>query len=321
MFNRYYLKSANQVIVYATEEARRHNHDHIRTEHLLLGLIQEEKGMAAYLLHKLGLNIEEIRIELEKLFQPGLQTQNMDDIPFSPSGQNVLTMASEEASALGHHYIGTEHLLLGLVKEEKGMAFHVLANLGLDLVKCKHEVKEVLGLNELAKEGKLDHTIGRNEGIKHVSQILGNICKDIFIPFDEHARIVINDARNEAVKLKHDFIGTEHLLIALFRFEDPVIDSFLNQIGISLEQIYNSFKPNPITDQDYLVFALPTKLAFGHTLLEAKNLHQNFISPEMLLLALLRLDQSGNYNVLLNSGLASKRDAMIDNIRKKLGGF
>ncbi len=209
MFNRF-TERARKVIVYAKEEARRFNHDYIGTEHLLLGLIREGEGVAAAVLQKLGLDLETIRLEVEKLVQPGPQTQVMGDIPFTPRSKKALELSAEEARALGHNYIGTEHLLLGLVKEGEGMAYRVLLNLGLDLGKLRNEVMELLGsgipgygqqqqqqqegqkaagktpaidaygrnLNKLARDGKLDPVIGRKTEIERVVQILSRRTKN-----------------------------------------------------------------------------------------------------------------------------------------------
>src|SRR5882672_5493290 len=206
MFNRF-TERARKVIVYAKEEARRFNHDYIGTEHLLLGLIREGEGVAAAVLQKLGLDLETIRIEVEKLVQPGPQTQVLGDIPFTPRSKKALELSAEEARALAHNYIGTEHLLLGLVKEGEGIAYRVLLNLGLDLGKLRNEVMELLGsgipgygqqqqeagkapgktpaidaygrnLNKMAREGKLDPVIGRKNEIERVVQILSRRTKN-----------------------------------------------------------------------------------------------------------------------------------------------
>jgi ATP-dependent Clp protease ATP-binding subunit ClpC len=211
MFNRF-TERARKVIVFAKEEARRFNHDYIGTEHLLLGLIREGEGVAASVLQKLGVDLEAIRIEVEKLVQPGPQTQVVGDIPFTPRSKKALELSAEEARALGHNYIGTEHLLLGLVKEGEGMAYRVLLNLGLDLGKLRNEVMELLGsgipgygqppqqqqqeqaakstsktpaidaygrnLNKLARDNKLDPVIGRKNEIERVVQVLSRRTKN-----------------------------------------------------------------------------------------------------------------------------------------------
>ena len=203
MFNRF-TERARKVILLAKEEARRFNHDYIGTEHILLGLIREGEGVAAAVLLKLGVSLENIRIEIEKLVQPGPTTQVLGDIPFTPRAKKALELAAEEARSLGHNYIGTEHLLLGLVKEAESIASQVLLNMGLDLTKVRNEVMSLLGsatpgfgaqaqtaktktpaldafgrdLNVLAKENKLDPVIGRKNEIERVIQILSRRTKN-----------------------------------------------------------------------------------------------------------------------------------------------
>jgi ATP-dependent Clp protease ATP-binding subunit ClpC len=201
MFNRF-TERARKVIILAKEEARRFNHDYIGTEHLLLGLIREGEGVAATVLQKLGISLENIRLEIEKLVQPGPTTQIIGDIPFTPRAKKTLELAAEEARSLGHNYIGTEHLLLGLIREGEGVASQVLLNLGLDLNTVRNEVMELLGsvlpgfgatpaktktpaldafgrdLTLLAKENKLDPVINRRNEIERVIQILSRRTKN-----------------------------------------------------------------------------------------------------------------------------------------------
>ena len=144
MFNRF-TGRARKVIILAKEEARRFNHDYIGTEHILLGLIREGEGVAAAVLQKMGVSLENIRLEIEKLVQPGPTTQIIGDIPFTPRAKKALELAAEEARSLGHNYIGTEHLLLGLIREGEGIASQVLLNLRMDLNSVRNEVMELLG--------------------------------------------------------------------------------------------------------------------------------------------------------------------------------
>ncbi|MEW6008736.1 MAG: ATP-dependent Clp protease ATP-binding subunit [Candidatus Omnitrophota bacterium] len=201
MFNRF-TERARKVIILSKEEARRFNHDYIGTEHILLGLIREGEGVAAAVLQKLGLSLETIRIEVEKLVQPGPTTQILGDIPFTPRAKKVLELAAEEARALGHNYIGTEHMLLGLIREGEGVASQVLLNLGLDLNRVRNEIMGILGssvpgfdqphgkgktpaldafgrdLTALAQENKLDPVIDRKDEIERVIQILSRRTKN-----------------------------------------------------------------------------------------------------------------------------------------------
>jgi len=205
MFNRF-TERARKVIILAKEEARRFNHDYIGTEHILLGLIREGEGVAAAVLQKLDVSLENIRIEIEKLVQPGPTTQIIGDIPFTPRAKKALELAAEEARSLGHNYIGTEHLLLGLIREGEGIASQVLLNLGLDLNSVRNEVMGLLGsslpggsvgggtqavksktpaldafgrdLTALARENKLDPVINRKLEIERVIQILSRRTKN-----------------------------------------------------------------------------------------------------------------------------------------------
>ena len=201
MFNRF-TERARKVIILAKEEAKRFNHDYIGTEHILLGLIREGEGVAATVLEKMGVSLENIRIEIEKLVQPGPATQIIGDLPFTPRAKKALELAAEEARSLGHNYIGTEHLLLGLIREEEGVASQVLLNLNLDLSTVRNKVMEVLGselpgvgatgaktktpaldafgrdLTALAGENKLDPVIDRNNEIERVIQILSRRTKN-----------------------------------------------------------------------------------------------------------------------------------------------
>jgi ATP-dependent Clp protease ATP-binding subunit ClpC len=201
MFNRF-TERARKVIILAKEEAKRFNHDYIGTEHILLGLVREGEGVAAMVLEKMGVSLENIRIEIEKLVQPGPATQIIGDLPFTPRAKKALELAAEEARSLGHNYIGTEHLLLGLIREEEGVASQVLLNLNLDLSTVRNKVMEVLGselpglgqsgaktktpaldafgrdLTALAKENKLDPVIDRQNEIERVIQILSRRTKN-----------------------------------------------------------------------------------------------------------------------------------------------
>lgn len=202
MFNRF-TERARKVLVLAKEEARRFNHDYIGTEHILLGLIREGEGVACAVLQNLGVDLERLRIEIEKLISPGSSASVLGDIPFTPRAKKALELAAEEAHNLGHNYIGTEHILLGLIREGEGLASQVLFSLGVDLRKIREEISSLLGgsqsfqnaspaatsktpaldsfgrdLTKLAKESKLDPVIGRKSEIERVIQVLSRRTKN-----------------------------------------------------------------------------------------------------------------------------------------------
>jgi ATP-dependent Clp protease ATP-binding subunit ClpC len=209
MFDRF-TDRARKVMGLARQEAQRFNHDYIGTEHILLGLIQEGSGVAADVLKNLDVDLKKIRQEVEKLVSHGTTMVTMGQLPFTPRAKKVLELALEEASNLGHNYIGTEHLLLGLIREQEGIAAQVLQNIKVRLEDVREEVLELLGaevtqgeeeeaeavqpgasksktpaldafgrdLTELAREDKLDPVIGRENEIERVMQILSRRTKN-----------------------------------------------------------------------------------------------------------------------------------------------
>ena len=186
----------------AQEEARRLGHNFVGTEQILLGLIGEGTGVAAKVLKSMGVNLKDARIEVEKIIGRGSGFVAVE-IPFTPRAKRVLELSLEEARQLGHNYIGTEHLLLGLIREGEGVAARVLENLGVDLTKVRTQVIRMLGetaevssgqssgrtktptldefgsnLTQMASEGKLDPVVGRAKEIERVIQILGRRTKN-----------------------------------------------------------------------------------------------------------------------------------------------
>ncbi|BAD42115.1 ATP-dependent Clp protease ATP-binding subunit [Symbiobacterium thermophilum] len=210
MFSRY-TERAQRVIVLAQDEARRLNYDYVGTEHLLLGLIREGEGIAAKALQSLGIQLEQVRAEVEKMIGKG-SASSRGEIGFTPRAKKVMVeLAIEEARLLGHNYVGTEHILLGLIREGEGVAAQVLQNLGADLERVRNQVIHLLGgvphppagssmpgsakvkgpktststldqfgrdLNQMARDGKLDPVIGREKEIERVIQILTRRTKN-----------------------------------------------------------------------------------------------------------------------------------------------
>lgn len=202
MFERF-TEKAIKVIMLAQEEARRLGHNFVGTEQILLGLIGEGTGVAAKVLKSMGVNLKDARIEVEKIIGRGSGFVAVE-IPFTPRAKRVLELSLEEARQLGHNYIGTEHLLLGLIREGEGVAARVLENVGVDLTKVRTQVIRMLGetaevaagsgssgrtktptldefgsnLTQMAAEGKLDPVVGRQKEIERVIQILGRRTKN-----------------------------------------------------------------------------------------------------------------------------------------------
>ena len=144
IFDRF-TERAKKVLGLARREAQELNHDYIGTEHLLLGLVREGGGVAANVLRNLGVDNDRIREEVMKYMQPGPNMKVLSKLPFTPRVKKVLELSLEAAIELGHNYVGTEHLLLGLIRENDGVAAHVLLDLGLRLEEVRDAVLELLG--------------------------------------------------------------------------------------------------------------------------------------------------------------------------------
>ncbi|MHB1738445.1 MAG: ATP-dependent Clp protease ATP-binding subunit [Actinomycetes bacterium] len=206
MFERF-TDRARRVVVLAQEEARMLNHNYIGTEHILLGLIHEGEGVAAKSLESLGISLEAVRQQVEEIIGQGQQAPT-GHIPFTPRAKKVLELSLREALQLGHNYIGTEHILLGLIREGEGVAAQVLVKLGADLNRVRQQVIQLLSgyqgkeaataggpaesapstslvldqfgrnLTQAARENKLDPVIGRAKEIERVMQVLSRRTKN-----------------------------------------------------------------------------------------------------------------------------------------------
>src|SRR5436309_14756898 len=197
---------AQQVLQLARKEADRFNHNYVGTEHLLLGLIKLGQGVAVNVLQKMGLDLETVRMEVEKQIGTGPETKMVGNIPYTPRVKKVLALAQKEAKQLNHNYVGTEHILLGLLREGEGAAARILKSLDVDIERCRNEILRELDpnftpsegateegeapsggkkelktpalrmfgrdLTELAKKNELDPVVGRKNEIERVIQIL-----------------------------------------------------------------------------------------------------------------------------------------------------
>jgi four helix bundle protein len=147
MFERF-TDRARKVMALANQEAQRFNHEYIGTEHILLGLVKEGSGVGATAMKNLGVDIKKLRLEVEKLVKSGPDMVTMGKLPQTPRAKRAIEYAIEEALALNHNYVGTEHILLGLLRERDGVAAQVLMNLGLTLDGVRNEVLKLLGVGE-----------------------------------------------------------------------------------------------------------------------------------------------------------------------------
>jgi ATP-dependent Clp protease ATP-binding subunit ClpA len=213
------------VIQLSFEEARKMGNNYVGTEHLLLGLLVEGEGIAAHVLQDLGATLEKVRSEIDQLLRSGGVTESKSVEPgrpittrakypidrFTSAAKNVLTLAQEEAERAHHSYIGTEHLLLGLLRQKEGLAAAALANLGVE----SNFVR-----------GTLMSAIGRNE----------RIVIRMIIPTSRVKR-VIEIAFEEARKIGNNYVGTEHLLLGLLVEGQGIAAHVLEDLGATLEKV------------------------------------------------------------------------------------
>ena len=206
MFERF-TERARQVVVLAQDEARALKHNYIGTEHILLGLLREEEGLAARVLESLDITVEEVRAQVARIVGQGDEVTT-GQIPFTPRAKKVLELALREALSLGHNYIGTEHILLGLVRENEGVAARILLDFDADAEKIRNEIIRMLSgpgrrqgggaagpagekskssklldqfgrnLTKQSTEGKLDPVVGRQTEIERLMQILSRRTKN-----------------------------------------------------------------------------------------------------------------------------------------------
>jgi ATP-dependent Clp protease ATP-binding subunit ClpC len=194
-----FTERVRKVIYLARDEANRLQHDYIGTEHLLLGIVREGEGIAARVLLKLDLDLDQIQQAIENIVKPSGGTLTLGEIPLTPRAKRVLELSIEEARLLGHNYVGTEHLLLGLIREGEGVAARVLLELGVDRKRVREEIMRLIhqggaagaqgkvkkaksetptldqfgrDLTQLARDNKLDPIIGRDREIGRITQIL-----------------------------------------------------------------------------------------------------------------------------------------------------
>lgn len=286
---------AQEVFAIARTEADRLHHNYIGTEHVLLGLIALGKGVAVNVLSPLGLNLENVRAEVEKLTGTGPDNNSAVRAPYTPRVKKVLAFAREEARTLHHAYIGTEHLLLGLLREGNGMAAIALRNLGADLYRIRIEV-----LKEVDP-----HIIPTDEVHQNMPKFDEPASKDWFESAEEalqewksgpnftpRAKRALILAGEEAKQLHHNFVGAEHILLGLIKLDVGVAAKLLGNLGLNLEKARVEVeKLAGIRTDEKISGRIPytprAKRILGEAKKEAELLHHTFIGTEHILLGLL----------------------------------
>ena len=214
MFERF-TDRARRVIVLAQEEARQLNHNYIGTEHILLGLIHEGEGVAPQALSELGISLQSVRLQVEQIIGQGAAAPP-GHIPFTPRAKKVLELSLREALQLGHNYIGTEHILLGLVREGEGVAAQVLQKLGAGLHRVREEVIRVLSKYSGESQPDVD-AADRPESP---------------LEWSAPSSRVLRLSRNVAVSLGRQTVEPEHILLGLLAARDQVVGRVLKELQV-----------------------------------------------------------------------------------------
>ena len=225
MFERF-TDRARKVMALANQEAQRFNHEFIGTEHILLGLVKEGSGVGATVLKNMGVDIKQLRREVEKLVQSGPAMITMGKLPQTPRAKQVIECAIEEARALNHSYVGTEHILLGLLRVTDGIAARVLRNLGLKLEDVRQEVLNLLGTGTGRTSDAPLWGLGPEVPWLEMPVRLG-----------DRARRVMASASREARQSQQEHVRTEHVLLALVEESNGLAGVALTSLGVDIEKL------------------------------------------------------------------------------------
>jgi ATP-dependent Clp protease ATP-binding subunit ClpA len=288
-----FTERARQVVVLAQEEARALKHNYIGTEHLLLGLLREEEGVAARVLRSLGLTAEEVRAALKRIVGVGDEAAE-GQVPFTPRAKKVLELALRDALALGDDYIRPEHLLFGLVRENEGVASQILDERGATRDRVRDELFRVLERPEPPNfRSKRPSRWPRRRKPK--------------VPFGRftgRARQVVVLAQDEARALKHNYIGTEHILLGLLREEEGLAARVLESLDITVEevraQVARIVGQGDEVTTGQIPFTPRAKKVLELALREALSLGHNYIGTEHILLGLVRENEGVAARILLD---------------------
>jgi len=242
-----FTERVRKVLRFAREEAERLHHGYVGTEHILLGLIREGEGVSATVLENLGGDVDAMRATIQEVVKPGKTEEVGPDLPYTSRAKKVLELAMTEARELNHSYVGTEHLLLGLLREKKGIAAQVLVDGGITLEKARLETLRLLG-TEPPKGRVLARTMGSPgsppviavppEAMASMRETIESVRM-----LNERAVHVLELAREEAVRLKGREVGPTHILLGLLR-GDGLAARLLAEAGVTVDAVRAEIERN-----------------------------------------------------------------------------
>lgn len=287
---------AQQILALARKEADRFNHNFVGTEHVLLGLLKLGQGVAVNVLMKQGLDLQNVRAEVEKQVGVGPEHKMVGNIPYTPRVKKVLALGIKEAAALKHTYVGTEHILLGLLSEGQGVAARVLFNLGVDIEDTRQEILKELDPN-FAGAADRPETPRPIPAAPQADR--SRLPRDRYTP---RVRRTFTLAVEEAEQRNQPFVETEHVLLGLVRMGQGVAAFVLIKIGVNAETVAAHFhgalpsQPAPGAEQPRFGALVQEMLALAEE--ESAALEHTYVGTEHILLALLRQPLSGAARIL-----------------------
>src|SRR5258707_6889140 len=297
-----FTERARKVLRLAQEEAQRFQHNYIGTEHLLLGLVREDEGVAAKVLHNLGVDLQKVRSSVEDIIGRGDRIV-LGEIGLTPRAKQVIELSVDEARRMNHHYIGKEHLLLGLIREGEGIAVGVLERLGVNLEQARRQTLVVLsgGVQEPRQEETEEVEIPDQDKDRAINQesvqdeddrppgsTRGQM--DRFDKFSVRARRVMESAQQEAEHFHHPYIGTEHVLLGLVRENKGIAAQVLLNLGVEADNVRSAVE-SIIGGGSSIVLGVVgltprAKKVIELSVDEARRLNHHYIGTEHLLLGL-----------------------------------
>lgn len=270
---------ARKVIALANDEAQRFNHEYVGTEHILLALLQIRCSAALQVLNGLDVYARELCLNLEKLMDPGSYPAELGKRPYTPRAKQVIDYAFEESKKLKHTYLGTEHLLLGLWTETGGVAAKVIQKLNIPIEDVREEVLRLLreGINTGEHPPKRNAT--------------------------EQPRKIMTLANEEALRLRHEYIGTEHILLAIATIKTGFVPHLFDRFGISGEELRDAVEKlvpcgDNVASEGKLPHTPNARKVIEHAIEEARTLEHNYVGAEHLLLGLCRIEDCQSIKAL-----------------------
>ena len=289
-----FTERSRRVILLGQEEAGKMNSGHVGTEHLLLGLVRENEGIAAQVLVKMGVSLAKVRAEIEGELQVG-GDPTFGEPKLTRKAKRVLELAADEARRMKHNYIGTEHMLLALLREKDGLAATILRRLGMNLEKARAQVMEYLGLDDKPELASSNPFGGARP------QIAGSMN---WASYAGRARRAILLAQEEAKRTQSSHVGSEHLLVGLLLGGDGVAARALRHLGVELEIVRpiveSKNDPSLVSDPKLTPEA---KRILGFAVVEAKRFRRDTVGTEHLLLALMNEENGTGATILRELGV------------------